>query len=82
MVKGGVFVTELMKVRLSDKQQFDKILSEFSDARLLAELDDTIQIDLLKMSTVEYLGLSRDRISVYQAILKELSTRLDNRKEF
>lgn len=55
----------------------DEMLEEIKSmgtARLLAELDDTIQLDMLKMSHEKWLTYQDKK--VYQAIVRELRERV------
>lgn len=70
-------MTELMRLRQENKKQFDEELQSMSNSRLLSELDDTLQLDILKMSTAEYIKLPNSQMAVYRAILNEIAKRLE-----
>lgn len=63
--------TELFE--MSKDERMEKI-KDMETSALLAELDDTIQFDMLKMSNENWLTYSDKK--VYQAILNELQRRL------
>ena len=78
----GVFcMTTLMQLRKEDKEKFLLELSYMDVDRLFAELDDTIQIDMMKMSTYDYMMLENDRVGVYRSIIKELKKRLERNEK-
>ena len=63
--------TELFE--MSKDERMEKI-KDMETSALLAELDDTIQFDMLKMSNENWLKYSDKK--VYQAIMNELQRRL------
>lgn len=63
--------TELFE--MSKDERMEKI-KDMETLALLAELDDTIQFDMLKMSNENWLTYSDKK--VYQAIMNELQRRL------
>lgn len=63
--------TELFE--MSKDERMEKI-KDMETSALLAELDDTIQFDMLKMSNENWLTYSDKK--VYQAIMNELQRRL------
>lgn len=68
-------MTELMKCLLADgREQTQKKIEEMSSGCLLAELDDTLQFDLMKMDNVAW-AENRDK-AVYLMLVNELSKRL------
>lgn len=69
-------MTTLMKLKNEDREKFITELSNMDIDRLFAELDDTIQIDMMKMSTYDYMMLENSQIGVYRAIIKELKKRI------
>lgn len=69
-------MTTLMKLKNEDREKFITELSYMDIDRLFAELDDTIQIDMMKMSTYDYMMLENSQIGVYRAIIKELKKRI------
>lgn len=70
-----------MRLRKDDKEKFLLELSYMDVDRLFAELDDTIQIDMMKMSTYDYMMLENDRVGVYRSIIKELKKRLERNEK-
>lgn len=74
-------MTELMKKYTENRKTVEAELKTMSNSRLLAELDDTLQFDILKMDTSEYTMLPRSQMGVYRAILKEISSRLTEEAE-
>lgn len=62
--------TELFE--MSKDERMEKI-KDMETSALLAELDDTIQFDMLKMSNENWLTYSDKK--VYQAIMNELQRR-------
>ena len=74
-------MTTLMRLRKDDKEKFLLELSYMDVDRLFAELDDTIQIDMMKMSTYDYMMLENDRVGVYRSIIKELKKRLERNEK-
>lgn len=62
--------TELFE--MSKNERMEKI-KDMETSALLAELDDTIQFDMLKMSNEKWLTYSDKK--VYQAIMNELQRR-------
>lgn len=70
-----------MRLRKEDKEKFLLELSYMDVDRLFAELDDTIQIDMMKMSTYDYMMLENDRVGVYRSIIKELKKRLERNEK-
>lgn len=63
--------TELYKM---DREKRAEEIKSMSDARLLAELDDTIQCDILGLYNDAWMTLEKKK--VYQAIVNELQRRL------
>ena len=74
-------MTTLMRLRKDDKEKFLLELSYMDVDRLFAELDDTIQIDMMKMSTYDYMMLENDRVGVYRSIIKDLKKRLERNEK-
>ena len=70
-----------MRLRKDDKEKFLLELSYMDVDRLFAELDDTIQIDMMKMSTYDYMMLENDRVGVYRSIIKDLKKRLERNEK-
>jgi len=69
-------MTELMQLYLQNREEAEKKIKNMDAALLLAELDDTIQIDLMALSTIKWMELPRRKAGVYHTILKELADRL------
>lgn len=53
----------------------EKELESYDTARLFAELDDTVQMDMLEVSNAEW-AFMRNKKTVYNAILRELLKRV------
>lgn len=66
--------TELYELYKNDEIAFLKKIKAMHVSELLTELDDTIQIDMLKMSNEEWISLEGKR--VYQSIINELRKRI------
>ena len=69
-------MTELMQIYLENREKAQEKIKTLDFSLLLAELDDTLQLDILKVSTAEYIKLPQSKMGVYRAIIKELSDRL------
>ena len=69
-------MTELMQLYLQNREEAEKKIKNMDAALLLAELDDTVQFDMMNMPTTEYATLPRSKAGVFRAIRKELFERL------
>ena len=67
-------MTESYELYEADREAFRNKLKEMSNGELLADLDDTIQIDMLKMSNDQWATLESKK--VYHAIVNELRNRM------
>ncbi len=63
--------TELAKM---DKEKRKEKIKKMETSRLFAELDDTIQMDIMNISNEEWLNYADKK--VYLAIVRELKERL------
>lgn len=70
--------TELMELYLKDKEKAREEIHKMSSERLFAELDDTLQFDVVKAGMTEWTLMSKD-MRVYHAIVKELRERLQQK---
>lgn len=69
-------MTQLMSLYRDNPEAAKKKIKEMDAGLLLAELDDTIQMDLMRISNVEWATLPRDKAGVYRAIASEIYDRL------
>lgn len=74
MCKKGVMQMAQTELYKMDREKRAEEIKSMSDARLLAELDDTIQCDILGLNNDAWMTLEKKK--VYQAIVNELQRRL------
>lgn len=74
MCKKGVMQMAQTELYKMDREKRAEEIKSMSDARLLAELDDTIQCDILGLYNDAWMTLEKKK--VYQAIVNELQRRL------
>lgn len=68
--------TELFELMAADKEKGTQALQEMETERLFAELDDTIQFDIIGVSNEKWATEYHAKKKVYNAIVKELKERL------
>ena len=66
-------MTELYELYQSDREAALKKIQGMDSAMLFAELDDTLQIDALKMSHLDWAAMPD--MKLYRALLAELRSR-------
>lgn len=66
-------MTKLFDLYNEDREAFRTELESMTVGELFAELDDTIQLDMLKMDNDEWARFKEKK--VYQAIVTELRSR-------
>ena len=69
MCKKGVMQMAQTELYKMDREKRAEEIKSMSDARLLAELDDTIQCDILGLNNDAWMTLEKKK--VYQAIVNE-----------
>lgn len=71
-------MTELLNKYLENKEAAKEEIKGFDNSRLLAELEDTVQFDLMKMSTADFIKLPKSQTYIFYALLREVADRLNN----
>lgn len=66
-------MTELFELYKADREGAKEKIRNMDTSRLLAELDDTLQIDVLRMSHLDWMKLPN--MQLYRALLAELGDR-------
>jgi len=74
-------MTDLMRLYLDNRTAALEKIKNIDNAILMAELDDTIQLDLMRMANIDFAMLPQERAGLYLAIRRELSERLTTEVE-
>lgn len=70
-------MTELMRLYLENREAAIEKIKKMDAALLVAELDDTVQFDMMNMPTTDYASLPQQKAGVFRVIRKEIFERLD-----